>query len=415
MANPRRRRKTVRTETYGKGSVFQDKRGVWWYQPPPRDGKRLTRIRADSEQGAKLAQRDHLAKLEAQIAVTGIPTVSEWFDFWFREHVAPGLKPKTLEGYRYLIGHYITPAIGRLRLDTVSSDQLIVLQNQLRKHLSVRTVARIHELLDRAFKKAVVSRKLAYNPMDAIERPRVPRSKQASFTAQEVAAIRREIAGARLELLFDLGLLQGLRRGELLGLLISEYDAVRGTILVTGQVQTIKADDAAPARTGRHSSPKSEAGKREVPLTPRQQQLVSSHLARLQEERRQAGLDWKEHGLLFPSEKGTPILPRNLYRHYQELLIRAGVRASEAPAEKKAGVAGPKPTRRVAIGKSISLHRMRHTAASRLDSVKATPNVRKAILGHEPGDVSESYVHPDLSELRAALIDSEVTMLREAA
>lgn len=411
MGNPRKRRKprSLRTETYGKGSVYQDKRGTWWYQPPPRDGKRLARVRADSEPGAKLAQRDHLAKLEAQIAVTGIPSVAEWFDFWFREHVAPGLKPKTLEGYRYLIGHYITPAIGRLRLDTVNSDQLIVLQNQLRKHLSARTVARIHELLDRAFKKAVVSRKLVYNPMDAIERPRVPRSKQTGFTPQEVAAIRRAISGTRLELLYDLGLLQGFRRGELLGLLISEYDATRGTILVTGQVQTI---DRA---TVRHSSPKSEAGKREVPLTPRQQQLVQEHLARLRDERRRTGLDWHEHGLLFPSEHGTPMLPRNLYRHYQEMLIRAGVRASEAPATKAAGVSGPKPKRRVATGKSIPLHRMRHTAASRLDSVKATPNVRKAILGHEPGDVSESYVHPALSELRAALIDSELEMLRHAA
>lgn len=341
--------------------------------------------------------------------MTGIPLVAEWFDFWFREHVAPGLKPKTLEGYRYLIGHYITPAIGKLRLDTVTSDQLIVLQNQLRKHLSARTVARIHELLDRAFKKAVVSRKLVYNPMDAIERPRVPRSKQVGFTASEVAAIRKEIAGTRLELLFDLGLLQGFRRGELLGLLITEYSAARGTILVTGQVQTIDR------MTQRHSSPKSEAGKREVPLTPRQQRLVQEQLGRLQEERRQAGVEWKEHGLLFPSEKGTPMLPRNLYRHYQELLIRAGVRASEAPKAKAAGVSGPKPKRRIATGASISLHRMRHTAASRLDSVKATPNVRKAILGHEPGDVSESYVHPALSELRVALIDSEQEMLRHAA
>lgn len=343
--------------------------------------------------------------------VTDQPLVKEWFEFWFREHVAPGLKPKTLEWYRYLIEHYILPAIGEIRLDLVTSDHLIVLQNQLRGRLSDRTVARIHELLSRAFKKAVTStpRKLTTSPMDAIERPRVPRSKQVAFTATEVAAIRREIAGTRLELLYDLGLLQGFRRGELLGLLISEYNELRGTILVTGQVQTITG------QTARQGSPKSEAGKREVPLTPRQQGLMRAHLATLKAERDRLGVEWKEHNLLFPSERGTPIIPRNLYRHYQDMLVRAGVVASTAPAPKEKGMSGPKPTKPIPTGASISLHRMRHTAATRLNTVKATPNVRQAIMGHGPGDVGEGYIHPELAELRTALIDAEQEMLRWAA
>jgi integrase len=318
------------------------------------------------------------------VAVSDIPTVKEWFDFWFREHVAPGLKPKTLEWYRYLIGHYITPAIGDLLLNAVTGDHLIVLQNQLRRALGVRTVARVHELLNRAFKKAAVTRKIPYNPMDAVERPRVARSKQKGLAPEHAAALHDVVMGHRLELLYDLALLQGLRRGELLGLLISECDRQRGTIKVTGQVQTITG------KTARQGSAKSEAGEREIPLTPRQLDMLDAHLALLTAERQRLGLEWKEHFLLFPSEKGTPIIPRNLSRHYYQAQARAHI---------------PR----------YSFHALRHTAASRLDAAKATPNVRKAILGHGPGDVSESYVHPGLDDLRGALLESERAMLRWAA
>lgn len=380
----KRKPRTLRSETYGKGSVYQDKQRRWWYQPPPKDGQRLPRRRAASEQGARLAQRDHLAKLEKGVAVSDIPTVQGWCDFWFREHVAPGLKPRTLEWYRYLIEHYILPAIGHLQLDAVTSDHLIVLQNQLRTRLSDRTVARIHELLDRAFKKAAVSRKIPFNPMDAIERPRVTQGRQKAYTPEHTAAFMAAVKGHRLELLYDMAFLQGFRRGELLGLLITEYDPVKGTIWVSGQVQTITG------RTARQGSAKSEAGGREVPLTPRQQRMIDAHLDRLQDERRRLGVEWKEHGLLFPSERGTPIIPRNLNRHYYQTQEKAGI-------------------------PHYSFHATRHTATTRLNTVKAMAAVRKAIVGHSPGDVNENYIHPPLNELADALLDSEREMLRWAA
>ena len=97
------------------------------------------------------------------------------------------------------------------------------------------------------------------------------------------------------------------------------------------------------------------------------------------------------------------------------MLVRAGVVASVAPPQKEQGASGPKRTKRVAKEKGVALHRMRHTAATRLNTVKVTPAVRKAIMGHGPGDVGEGYIHPDLTELRAALLESEQEMLRWAA
>lgn len=381
-----RKQRTLRTETYGKGSVYQDKRGSWWYAPPAKNGQRLKPIRSVSEQAARLAQKDHLAKLDQNVLVTGIPTVKAWFEFCLKEHIAPGLEESTVEWYRYLIEHYILPAIGEAQLDMVTSDHLIMLQNQLRKRLGLRTVARIHELLDRVFKKAVTSspRKIPFNPMDAVERPRIPRSPQKAYQPAHAAAFRRAVQGHRLELLYDLMFVQGFRRAEALALLITEYDAERGVLKVSGQVQTVKGVTVRKGKT------KSDAGVRFVPLTPRQQAMMQAHLERLAEERRRLGVEWKEHGLLFPSERGTPIIPRNLNRHYYQTQEKAAI-------------------------PHYTLHATRHTAATAFDTAKASKPQQKAIMGHSPGDVTEGYIHPDVDELYKVLVAAEDVQLRWAA
>jgi integrase len=333
-----------------------------------------------------MAQRDHLTRREQGVAVSGIPTVTEWFGFWLREHIAPlGLEDSTLNWYRYIVEHYILPAIGTLQLDLVTADHLIMLQNQLRKNLAVRTVARVHELLERAFKKAAVSRKIPFNPMDAVERPRVPRSPQKAYTAAHAVAFRRAVAGHRLELLYDLMFIQGFRRGEALALLIAEYDGARGVIKVSGQVQTITGKG-----TARKGKTKSESGVREVPLTPRQQRMMEKHLQGLADERSRMGLEWKEHGLLFPSERGTPIIPRNLNRHYYQMQERAGI-------------------------PHYTLHALRHTSATTMDAVKATKAQQRAIMGHSAGDVTEGYIHPDIAELYGVLVAAENRQMEWAA
>lgn len=384
MRNPKgnRKRRTLRTETYGKGSIYQDAKGRWYYQPPPKDGQRLPRQRCATESAAKLAQKDHLAKLDQNVAVLGIPTLTEWLTFWLREHVAPGLEESTVAWYRYLMEKYIIPVLGDIRVDLITSDMLIQLQNQLRQHLALRTVARVHEILDRAFTKAATSspRKVSFNPMDAVERPRVPRTPQKAMQPEHEVAFRRAVAGHRLELAYDLMLLQGFRRGEILGLLISEYDKEKGILKVSGQVNTVGGI------TKRKGKPKSDAGVREVPVTPRQQKMIERHLMRLTEERSRLGLEWKEHGLLFPSTKGTPIAPRNFNRHYDEAQARAGI-------------------------PHYTLHATRHTAATRFNTVRAPKPNQQAIMGHSPGDVGDGYIHPPMGELYAMLLLAEREML----
>ena len=99
---------------------------------------------------------------------------------------------------------------------------------------------------------------------------------------------------------------------------------------------------------------------------------------------RLAGL-WKDHGLVFPSQIGTPLWARNLNRSYKRLLHRAGL-----------------PT-------DFRFQDLRHTCATLLLRQGVNPKFVQELLGH--GDVSltlnvYSHVLPSMGDQTATAMDN---------
>ena len=91
---------------------------------------------------------------------------------------------------------------------------------------------------------------------------------------------------------------------------------------------------------------------------------------------KKAGL-WEDHGLVFPSEVGTPMSGRNLYRDFK---IRA---------------------RRSSLPQTLRFHDLRHTCATLLLKQGVNPKFVQELLGH--ADISltlntYSYVLPDMGD-----------------
>ena len=75
---------------------------------------------------------------------------------------------------------------------------------------------------------------------------------------------------------------------------------VRARVLVAAGVAVGVAVSARPGRP------------RTVPLPLPCVDALREHLAQQQNERAEAESDWEDHGLVFPSRRGTPMEPDNL-------------------------------------------------------------------------------------------------------
>jgi integrase len=82
------------------------------------------------------------------------------------------------------------------------------------------------------------------------------------------------------------------------------------------------------------------------------------------------GEDWVEHGLVFPSNRGTPMEPRNLVCHFKAALKRAG------------------------LLETTRFHDQRHSCAALLIAQDVHPRVVMEILRHANiGVTMNTYAH----------------------
>ncbi|WP_206330660.1 tyrosine-type recombinase/integrase [Modestobacter sp. KNN46-3] len=90
---------------------------------------------------------------------------------------------------------------------------------------------------------------------------------------------------------------------------------------------------------------------------------------RQQQERRATGGSWVEQGLVFTTEIGTPLEPRNVLRRFEQLARRAGL-------------------------PGVSLHTLRHTAASLLLAAGTHTKVMQEHLGHSSYAITADHLQP---------------------
>jgi integrase len=193
----------------------------------------------------------------------------------------------------------------------------------------------------------------AYEAVRSAKLPKIRLSDTApriqAFTPEQARLFLAVIAIERLKALYWVALLLGLREGELLGLRIDDLNLEAQTLRISGAIQrqTGKGLVRVPTKTA------ASAALLPIPnvLIP----ILCEHLDMLAQERGYAR--WQEHGLLFPTSKGTPISARNLVRRFKTIL-----EAHALP--------------------DIRFHDLRHTTATLLITLGVHPRVVMEILRH---------------------------------
>ncbi|MHB1414616.1 MAG: site-specific integrase, partial [Chloroflexota bacterium] len=179
---------------------------------------------------------------------------------------------------------------------------------------------------------------------------------------EQARTVLQSIRGHRLEALYTVALVLGLRQGEALGLRWEDVDLEGGSLRVC---QTLQRVDG----TLRFAEPKTERSRRKISMPEMVARSLRQHRLHQVEERLMAGSKWQENGLVFTSTIGTPLDGTNVTHILHRLLEEAGL---------------PR----------IRFHDLRHTCASLLLAEGIDLRVIMEVLGHSQISLTaNTYAH----------------------
>jgi len=365
---------------FGEGSIYPRGDGRWVSYIRMPDGRKkffTGRSREVVRERLQGAQRQAHA---GQLVLGRDQAVSQYLERWLAEAVRHSVRPKTYMNYDLCVRR-LQPHIGRVRLRALTPEHIQhALAKLLDRGLAARTVRQVHMVLRCALKQAVLWRLIASNPSDAVKPPRAERKEMRTLTEDEVRRLLTVTKGTRHHSLWVFLVTTGVRLGEALALKWSDVDLAEGGATIQRSLQHLR--DVGPVFV----EPKSNRGRRTVPLPKETLEVLTAHRRDLDRERRRAGEHWQENDLVFPSPTGRPRDMAYLSFTFHRGLERAGL-----------------PRLRV--------HDLRHTAATHLLNKGVHPKVVQDLLGHSTIAITldtYSHVMPALAKDASALMSSLV-------
>ena len=363
----------------GEGSIRQRPNGTWearlsYIDPLCGQRKSVSLYAATAE-----LVRDKLD--EARVRVKdGAPVrdsslrLSDWLTHWFDTSLeASSRKQSTKALYRNLARKHLLPApLGSTALDKLRKTHIDGLLVKLRRRgLSDSTVRQVYTVLRAALHDAVLDGLIARNPCTLVKRPTVRRREAKHLDASTVAKVLKEAEGLRYRPVLVLIAATGLRRGEALGLRWDHINLEDGVLKVAATLGRI-GDELVI------TEPKSPRSRRTVPLSPAIVTMLKAQRASQAAERLHAGSQWTDSGLVFTTEFGGPVDPRNLLRTIEIAADKAGI-------------------------ENVGVHTLRHSAA--VAWLEAGVHIKAVadLLGHSSISITgDIYGHTSDATTRAA-------------
>jgi integrase len=310
-------------------------------------------------------------------------TVAEFLARWL-EHKRTQITPYSFERYEDVITHNIIPLIGNIRLAKLQpmaisnayGKALTSGRSDGRGGLSPRTVHYMHRVLRQALDHAIRWSLIGRNPIDAVEPPKVERRPMAALDADATIALVEAARDTKLFIPVLLGVMCGLRRGEVAALRWRCVDLDTGTLSV--------AASAEQRRGGvlREKPPKSGRG-RTVELPSLVVDELRRYRVKQAENLLRLGVRLSDDHHVVMLEDGSRVLPRSLTHSFETFL----------------------KTRKLP---RMRLHDLRHTHASQMLKSGVHPKVAQERLGHSSIAITldlYSHVMPGMQHEAAQQID----------
>ncbi|MFK0249746.1 tyrosine-type recombinase/integrase [Amycolatopsis azurea] len=359
----------ARRHTNGEGTIYQRKDGRWegsLYVLTVSGTRKRVSVYGKTRAGA------HEKLIEAKARQQrSIPTadkawlLGEYLDYWLEHVVRPNRRPGTYAQCETIVRLYLKPKLGTKRISVLSVGAVQQCLNTLiATGTSVATTHVVRKVLSGALTRACREQIITYNVARMAELPPSRAREIQPWSPEEALTFLRSIGSHPLYPAFLAILTYGLRRGEVLGLRWEDVNFASRNLDIRQQVQRIgRGILIGPLKTA--------ASRRTLPLVEAVEAALRIHA--------QKAASRPEHDLVFTSQNGTPLDPRNFSRLFTRLCETAGVRV-------------------------ITVHAMRHTTATILKDLGVPDRDAQLIFGHSRiTTTQEIYQHGNMRSRRVAV------------
>jgi integrase len=377
------------------------KRHIKTFRTKKEADAQLVRIRGEVAQGVHTPENASI-------------TVAEAAELWIKTGELENLERSTLREYRNHAKLHINPLIGATTLARLSTPAVEAFRDELLRKgsraMARKVLASLKSIINEAQRRGLIARNAA-QPVKIDARKRENGKLTVGRDIPSKDEVQAILAGAtgRWRPFFVTAIFTGMRASELRGLTWADVDFDRKVAHVRQRANL----------WGEIGAPKSEAGDREIPMSP----MVVNALR-----------EWKlacpkgQLGLVFPNGRGKVESHANIWnRGFTPLQIDAGM---VEPAVDKNGtpVMEPvldergkplvgndgEPFMRQAMRAKYGLHSLRHFFASWVIERGFTPKRVQALLGHSSIQMTfDRYGHlfPSLEDDHAKFAAGEAALV----
>jgi integrase len=367
----------------GQGSLRYNKERKRWEMRVTIEG---TRRKVTGKTQAEAKDRADALRKNATIG-PGLPaevTVARFLEHWSTE-VLPlaDVSQVTVDGYQRIVRLYITPIIGKVRLDQLTPAHVRKMLATLKQQgLSPNTMRQARSVLRRALRTAEADEMVTRNVAAIVDGVKQDPPNGRTLTPEQARTVLSAAQGHEYGALLTVLLSTGLRRGEALGLTwpALDLDSTPATLTVARSLK-IAAD-----HTTYLDQPKTTGSRRRVHLPAPVVDVLRSHRVTQSAQRLAFGEGWggkwADEDLVFTSSIGTPLDPHRVSRAVKSIT-------------------------RGAIGEAWTPHEMRHSAASLLIAQNVPLKTVSEMLGHSSirvtADVYGHLLEPAKTEAADAM------------
>lgn len=304
-------------------------------------------------------------------------TLNEWFDIWI-ETCKRNCRETTRQSYRVAYNR-VRDSLGWRKLNKIN---LIVMQqafNELKTDASRKISQRVLvDMYNKALNVDLVSKNVAVQINPIVSQNRTAKERRV-LTENETTLFLSYAKKYRHFYEFQLALETGMRIGEILGLRWSDIDFEHRLICVNHTLAYVKCQNKSDHDFGRWKyelhQPKTESGKRKIPMTQCAYRILESQeqkKTRITKSGHHAPVGFED--LIFVTSNNTPISARDTAKVMQDI----------SKAIKKD----------FPMFSELTPHTLRHTFATRCIERGVNPKTLQIILGHSSINITMNlYCH----------------------